>query len=275
MIWAVWPGFHYDLDGRALVLAATFIHAPKELWSVPVEVQFYLVFVGIWALSGRAGWPKLLVIGVGASLAVAVLSKAIWDDAVWLGLYAHVFLAGAALGAMVKPGQGRVHGDGWLAVVAVALLLLALPALRPMEVFFGFYPRMWLDPLRLAATLCVLWFAVSGGPWAQRLLGTGGPVGVAMVWLGQISFAVYLFHRPVMIAMADLVTAPVTLAATVAVTLALAVASWHLLERPAARAIRALPRSAGTMQPTRRSATARSRAGGTGMSRTAPGTPAP
>ena len=49
------PGdlWHYQLTEPLVVLGAlSFIQAPYELWSIPVEVQYYVLFVLIWLVSG-------------------------------------------------------------------------------------------------------------------------------------------------------------------------------------------------------------------------------
>ncbi|MEO1313472.1 MAG: hypothetical protein AAFV27_06310, partial [Pseudomonadota bacterium] len=66
--------------------------------------------------------------------------------------------------------------------LALVILCLNLPGVRGlfgMELWSGFYPRLWLDPLRyLAAMFCLITAIGAPGRWV-----IGGP----LVFLGRIS----------------------------------------------------------------------------------------
>ena len=54
----------------------------------------------------------------------------------------------------------------------------------------------------------------------------------ALVYVGQISYGLYLFHLPVLFLVQHVVSGPSGAAAALITTVALAVASWHLFELP-------------------------------------------
>ncbi|MEE8320335.1 MAG: acyltransferase, partial [Gammaproteobacteria bacterium] len=58
---SVYPDFHYSItDPKILVRAFLFIDAPYEFWTIPVEMQFYGVFILFWFLY-QLGVKKILL----------------------------------------------------------------------------------------------------------------------------------------------------------------------------------------------------------------------
>ncbi|MSU89092.1 acyltransferase family protein [Rhodobacteraceae bacterium 2CG4] len=184
-----------------------------HLWSLGVEGQFYLLApLLLWR---RAG---LLAAGL-LSLAAAVWAARALPEA---GFYLTPFrlwefLAGAALASWTLPRLPRAAGAAGLAMI--------------LATFAGFDGGMaWPG----AAAL----LPVAG---AALVIGAGGAPLLAappLVRLGQLSYGLYLWHWPVFVFFAlRWPEAPWPLAAPglLALSLALAWGSWHLVERPAAR----------------------------------------
>ncbi|MSU90643.1 acyltransferase family protein [Rhodobacteraceae bacterium 2CG4] len=218
---------HYRFDGAAAALAALALaEAPQELWSIPVEAQFYALFLLVWARIGAR--PLRLALLIPPAILLAAGWRGLVSEAAVLIPYLPVFLAGVWLGALPAAALRRLDRP-WLPWLALAALLATLPGLRPTllpEVWDGFYPRFWLDPARLAAALLLAASAAAcGGRWLA-----GAPLAV----LGRVSFAVYLFHRPVLRWVGEDLGA----AGALALTLALAALSLRLIERPAGRWLR-------------------------------------
>lgn len=239
---------HYPVaEGPVLAAAAALIVAPLELWSVPVEAQFYLIFLALWAAIEGAGWRRVLAWLAPAALVLAAGFRAGVTDAALAPAFAPAFLIGMWLAAVPLPaalGRGAVP---WL---ALALMVLNLPGLRGAwgpELWSGFYPSMWLDPFRLAvAALLLASAATAPGRWLA---------GAPLAALGVISYGFYLFHRPLLRALEPLDTPGWSLALLAfALCAALAALSWHAFEKPAAARIRAwrAPRLRPARQPSAR-----------------------
>lgn len=230
------PAFRYAFaDGWGVLAALLFLTAPEELWSIPVEVQFYALFPLVWLTLRAWRWSGVAMVSV--SLCLALLAKLMADGWMWLPLYAHVFL----LGGMLAPLVGRqVSGSwgGWVLAAGVAVVFLsALPGIRGWEIFTGFYPSFWLDPHRVAANMVCLAFAASGGVAASWIFGNR-----PLCWLGRLSFGIYVFHRPILQLFSGSEWGlPPVLGALLAgaATLGLAVVSFHAVERPVGRLVRA------------------------------------
>ena len=63
----VFPDFYYSFEELpSTLLAITFIKAPYVFWTIPVEVQFYCMFVGFWF--GMLAALSVLLILVKVSL---------------------------------------------------------------------------------------------------------------------------------------------------------------------------------------------------------------
>jgi peptidoglycan/LPS O-acetylase OafA/YrhL len=161
-----------------------------HLWSLAVEEQFYLVWpvllAIVWKLRGR---PILLV----AVLATVSFGLCLWltrvnpaaafflpSSRLW------ELLIGAALSSTAGFGlPARLRNAS--AALGALLVLVTLFVLRPEDSF----PGWWALPPTAGAALLI-----AAGPQAwinQRLLSARGAV-----WLGKISYPLYLWHWPVL-----------------------------------------------------------------------------
>jgi peptidoglycan/LPS O-acetylase OafA/YrhL len=159
-------------------------------WSLAVEEQFYLVIpLVVYFLSRRAA----LILFVAAIIAAPVLRY------VWPGLHAFInapfradtLLMGAVLAIAIRSpafvGFVRRHPD-WLSALIVALLLnLVLITLRPSD-----YGSITLTGIAALYAIVILMAVAYPESDIARLLRAR-----ALVGLGVLSYAVYLFHQPV------------------------------------------------------------------------------
>jgi peptidoglycan/LPS O-acetylase OafA/YrhL len=218
---------------RALASALMFWDAIGVFWTVPVEVQFYLVFPLLWFASSRSGgawfvWPliaALLLMAFGQVRFPVLLN------------YGAAFFVGVIL-AGVRVNVSRRAGDAaFLAVLAVFLFLmpgvwraLGLKA-----------PEIWSSPLHVGVVAMLVWTATVS-PLAEKVF--GNPVAR---FFGEISFSLYLWHLFVLLLLEKtfLRDDRVLLAvAFFAITTVIAYVSYRYYERPLRRWIaRASPTS--------------------------------
>lgn len=220
-------------DLRALLLGAGLIHAPDIFWSIPVEVQFYLVFALVWLALGR-GWGVAAFALVTAALAIGawLLPQARYVLPKWGMFFVAGTLAAMAYRRWVPALQSRLwHLGAWLTLPA---LIWVLPGVRRA---MGQTPGApYADPATMLWVGAVFFCALlSLGPY--RALAHP-----ALRWLGAVSFSLYLLHLPLVVVTAHLyrqghAPAPLLFAGLLVASLCTAFASLHLIERPAQRAV--------------------------------------
>jgi peptidoglycan/LPS O-acetylase OafA/YrhL len=256
---ADWPWFAFYAQNYCLganQFRAQFPLHFGHTWSLAVEEQFYLLWpLAVRCLSLRA------VVRVSVALVIAAPAARFW----LVGATGNPFLAftplicnvdGLALGALVAaltrsqrtasvlaaagPSLRRWVRLGLLAVgVGTAAVVLAHGP--------GCYwqPRNYLSRVSANLLLTTLFSAFSALLLIEAVF-FAGPIAAVLAWrplrhIGKISYGIYLYHWPIFVVLPRLAhldperqvipCAIVNLAGTYAVALA----SWHLIERPCLR----------------------------------------
>ena len=201
--------------------------ALRHLWSLAAEEQFYLLWPPILVLLLR-GPRRLALATVAGGVAFTSLRGAeLWaagasPQRLHYGIDSRsvAILVGCGL-ALVLSRYETVPRARWAAPLVVASVLGFFAVDFGREAFVG--------PLLVFSLLCAALIALSlddGSPLAAALSAGG------LVFLGRISYALYLWHVPVFVAFGvtryELV--PEAMPA-IAVSVALAVASYYLVER--------------------------------------------
>lgn len=188
----------YKMDDPGTILRnLLLLRGSGVLWSVPVEIHFYLVFAGLWWLRARASVLYGVAVAgmLGLSLPFVMLTNGGEGGPTSLVNWLHFFLAGMLLRDLCRLGFVRPDRTAHRPIGdVVAWLVFASLAFLPPQVRVALgwpdYPNN-LDPLTLVLVPLVLWLAIAGlGPF--RFLSAALPR-----WLGRISFSLYLVHDPV------------------------------------------------------------------------------
>lgn len=219
--------------------SAIFVSPLEHYWSLAIEEQFYLVWPLMVALLARrvTRWSLTLpVLFVGAAIATPIVALLLSHDATYWAtpMRAGELLAGAALAGVLR----RWAVPGWAGVLAIpaAALVVALAVVLPQAsgpAYAGLFA-----PLAVVAAF-LLWSLQVPGPVRRAL--SSGP----LVQLGRISYGLYLFHWPVFVWLRQQgwsLTEPWRFACALAASLAIATASFLLIERPI-RAVSWQPRT--------------------------------
>lgn len=228
----------------------TYLHPGlSQTWSLAVEVAFYVALpLMAWALLVmlcRGRWrPVRLLVGLAAMGAVGpvwliMLQGTDWlpnSAGMWLPGHLAWFAGGMALAVL------HVMGVNCRARMAIPLALLGyLVVSTPIAGTVAMGPVRWWEPLTKnllygsIATLVVASLVLGGGGWLNRLL-SRRPI----VWLGEISYEIFLLHVLVMALLTGVVlkwplftgSLPGLYAMTLLITIPLAWALHQLTGRP-------------------------------------------
>jgi peptidoglycan/LPS O-acetylase OafA/YrhL len=198
-----------------------------HLWSLGIEEQFYLFWPLILMLAARLRLSLLMVasaIGLGSFVLNVALIGADPVATFYLPFTrAFELLTGAALAcAWNRLGHGAAAsnfraGTGFVLIAAASAILSAHSA----------FPGWWaLLPVIGSALLLS-----APAAWSARRLLASAP----MVWIGKISYPLYLWHWPLLVFFAIIKFAPPTLlerGLIVGLSFLLAFATYRLVEIP-------------------------------------------
>ena len=216
----------------------------RHLWSLAVEEQFYVVFplvmAGALKLVGRR--RGVLVAGALAVGGVSSLLMALWWQAgtdpsrVYFGTDTRAvgLCAGVALALVWRPGQLRADIDARAARLLDAIGVGALAALLVLMTRMDEYgSALYRGGFVATAVASALLVAVAAHP-ASRL---GAVLGrQPFQWIGTRSYAIYLWHWPVMMLSRPELDTGLTgwrlMVVRLVITAALAEFSWWFVEWP-------------------------------------------
>ncbi|MEE2665879.1 MAG: acyltransferase family protein, partial [Myxococcota bacterium] len=204
-------------------------------WSLAVEEQFYILLPPLlWLLNRRS--KKLLmpalVLGTASSFALCIWATNTFSSAAFylLPFRAWEMGIGSCLALYLrtgKPARWEVSGTVLNAVsaaglVAIAAAILAYDRYTPFPSYWAAFPTV--------GTAAILW-AHSARTTAVGQLLSLGPI----VYIGKISYSLYLWHWVVFTFVRTIVVGPPgpeAMAAATVFSIVLASISYHLIEQP-------------------------------------------
>lgn len=212
--WAILYSALY-VSNFALIFGGLILGMLTPTWSLSVEEQFY----SIWPLimsrlvtASRASVVKFILIAIVFTLGLrAVLHAAFWHFYAWplFGAANHLIFAradGLLCGAMVAfvahwgwlPDPGRyatqIKATGWFCALTLLAILHYGPGIQESglygaSIFYFFYAYVSVATALFIAVL------LSAPPAPLLALLRWRP----MVWIGKISYGLYLYHMPIFV----------------------------------------------------------------------------
>jgi peptidoglycan/LPS O-acetylase OafA/YrhL len=211
-------------------LLQPFLHT----WSLAIEEQFYIVFplvlqgLYVTRLRRRIGWILLALILFG--LALSEVTTMVMKNLSFFSPTSRAWelLCGSGLAWLSIHTPTALKGwKGVRAVPALALVVLAASFVF-VELDAVAHPGLVTVPV-IAATCALIWFAAPNEPVTRALSGA------VPVWIGKLSYSLYLWHFPIFAFGRQLsLDSPtfVHMAIWVALTFAFAWIGYRLIERP-------------------------------------------
>ncbi|WP_156887024.1 acyltransferase family protein [Pleomorphomonas oryzae] len=230
LVWAALSASNFVFMGGGGYFDPGSINKPLlHTWSLGVEEQFYLVFPWLLMLAARRGYrPSWLIAGtVVLSLALSIAGGiANWAPSYFL-LPTRFWELGIGGLIAILPLQDRLRSTG-RAVLGVAGLAGVVWASLFLNESASFPGYLALPPVLGAAALVV----ANGGP-VNRLMALAPFASV-----GRLSYALYLWHWPLIVIAASVGLPPqdpTTRVLVVGLSLVLSFVGYHLWEMPIRR----------------------------------------
>lgn len=230
----------YNITGlNSLIGHLLFMHGESVLWTIPPEIQFYIIFVAFWFLAGdRKGYIYLLIVVFMMSWYLADFPRLFGEiESVHYNLFSTLrtfpyFFIGVIFGLHYKSFKVPSYMKSNWFILALCLIPLLYPDFSPVNE--GDKKRMWLsyEVLFVMSTIffCVVFLVPSNNILLANKIGD---------FLGKVSYSFYLLHMPIigLINKLNLYT-ELKLLLSLSLSVFFAQLSYVFFERPMANRIR-------------------------------------
>lgn len=223
-------------DINALTGHLLFLYGDSVLWSIPPEIQFYIIFMSFWTLvKSREGYIYLLIVAVMIGLFFTNFPKIHGD---WSGIPYNFFKVLRSLpfffvGVVFGMHYNFLKIPKYLRKHWFVLMLLLIPLLYPglSSVTSDAKVKMWLNYEVLfvmgAVFFCIVFLVPDNNILLSNKFGD---------FMGKISYSFYLLHMPIIICVQKLdLHILIKLLLSFALTTLIAYLSFLFFEKPMAR----------------------------------------
>jgi peptidoglycan/LPS O-acetylase OafA/YrhL len=241
----------YYADYRQAFGHAPFFGYLAQTWSLSVEEQFYVIWsvLMVTAVSLRR---RGLAYGFAAGGLALSIGDRLWqaysaphfDDAVFTRIYyafdtrADALFLGCLLGLLATDGflsSWKRWSARTLSVAAVASVAFMIWILFNSPLFQERMVVWWIPLTTIASAVIIVYFVICPKGLGSRFVGLG-----VFVFLGDLTYTLYLVHFPVYLALQPGADGThwsywPTEVVRLAIIFAIAIGSWFLIEKPLLR----------------------------------------
>ncbi len=239
----------YYADYRQAFGHAPFFGYLAQTWSLSVEEQFYVIWSVLMVAAVSAAPPMDWPTGLPSPAWRLSIGDRLWqaysaphfDDAVFTRIYyafdtrADALFLGCLLGLLATDG----YLSGWkrwsartLSVAAVVSVAFMIWILYNAPLFQERMVVWWIPLTTIASAIIIVYFVICPTGLGSRFVGLG-----VFVFLGDLTYTLYLVHFPVYLALQPGADGthwsywPTELV-RLAIIFAIAIGSWFLIEKP-------------------------------------------
>jgi peptidoglycan/LPS O-acetylase OafA/YrhL len=223
-----------DLFSHLLLMSGVSV-----LWTIPTEIQFYLLFIPLWwlfSINKTALYFVLAVVIIAVWYAEFPNPTIFFGDLKFQGYIFRslpYFLVGLVFGQLFKAWHTPEQMKSGYYSLSLLLVLLLYPDIYAAA--FGEKHEMWNDLIVLLTLSVMMFMIIFLVPDRSVVLNN-----VAGEFLGKISYSLYLIHVPILhlVVKLDSLSIFVKLAVFIGVSLFVSWVSFMLIENPSRKFLR-------------------------------------
>lgn len=201
-----------------------------SLWTIPVEVSFYIFLPVVVMIKNRYGFKKMMItifiVSIVGLVSYQFLLNQYIGEPIWLKLYNISFIPHLiffATGILFSKLWGKLPQNGWLALISICLYFFIKN-----DSFFNREGLVLFKNIFIAFPLAyfIFWFGYFGPKICYRIT----------EWLGDISYGVYIWHMIVInyiiyFKVDKIVSGNILILLTLFISILLGILSWYLIEK--------------------------------------------
>ncbi|MGB0713506.1 MAG: acyltransferase family protein [Gammaproteobacteria bacterium] len=192
-------GLIYNIPSVEILIShLTLLYGHAVLWTIGPEIQFYVLFVGLWALFRvRPGYVYLLMTLVFFYLVMIDFPRVQGSSAEGIRYDFSIvpslqyFFVGVAFGQLYRHWQAPAYWRRHIFLLSFGLVILLYPEI--FKELFGRQHRVWRDVgvlmMLSSVFFCLVFLVPDKSPVLANRVGD---------FLGKVSFSLYLWHLPIL-----------------------------------------------------------------------------